>query len=642
MNPSTFKPIGTNLSKHLLLVSTLLLLTPTPTLAQDCELNRPIKFGGLDWDSDAFHVANAKFILEKGFGCEVEVIPGTTLPLLTALGKGDVDIVMEVWKDNVTEAWNQLESAGKVQDLGVNFPDAIQGIYVPTYLIKGDASRGITAKAPDLKHVNDLVKYKELFLDPEEPNKGRFYNCILGWSCEDVNTKKLSAYGLDRHFTNFRPGTGAALIAAIVSAYQKGEPIVAYYWGPTWLLGKYDLTMLEEPPYDEKIWNQLGKEKRPKQATAYPPVKVFIGANKKFITDAPRTTQFLKSYETSNKLISEALAYMQDKEGRTAEDAAVHFLRTHRELLKAWVPVPIFRKLDLALEHYQKSSQKQWFVEIDEPINKFVNWIVNEYGDSFDAIAQPLRITILTTERLLGTIPWRLFIIILGIFCWLISRNFKLPLIVMSCMFLVGALGLWHLAMQTLALMLVSTMISVIIGLPLGVALSRSNRVRSFSLPILDAIQTMPIFVYLIPAMMLFGLGKVPAVFATVIYAVAPLIRLTDHGIRMVAPELTEAAQTFGASPIKVLINVQLPLAIKTIMAGVNQTTMLALSMVVIASMIGARGLGENVLLGIQKLDVGQGFTAGIAIVALAIVLDRVTQAIGKRLDRIELKAPEA
>jgi glycine betaine/proline transport system permease protein len=188
--------------------------------------------------------------------------------------------------------------------------------------------------------------------------------------------------------------------------------------------------------------------------------------------------------------------------------------------------------------------------------------------------------------------------------------------------------------MKTLALMLISTLISVFIGIPVGIAIAYSARLRAWVLPVLDAMQTMPSFVYLIPALMLFGLGKVPAVFATVIYAVSPLIRLTDHGIRQVHPETVEAANSFGATRLQLLRGVQLPLALPTIMAGINQTTMLALSMVVIASMIGARGLGEQVLLGIQKLDVGRGFTAGVGIVALAVVLDRVTQSFGRRLDK--------
>jgi glycine betaine/proline transport system permease protein len=197
-------------------------------------------------------------------------------------------------------------------------------------------------------------------------------------------------------------------------------------------------------------------------------------------------------------------------------------------------------------------------------------------------------------------------------------------------MFVVGLLGLWSLMLQTLTLMLVSSLISLAIGLPLGVAVAKARWVRVVVMPALDIMQTMPSFVYLIPALMLFGLGKVPAILATIIYAVAPMIRLTALGIDLVDPEIKEAATAFGVTPWQMLFGVELPLARPSIMAGVNQTIMLALSMVVVASMIGARGLGEQVLNGIQTLDVGQGLEAGIGIVILAVVLDRITQGFGR------------
>jgi len=197
----------------------------------------------------------------------------------------------------------------------------------------------------------------------------------------------------------------------------------------------------------------------------------------------------------------------------------------------------------------------------------------------------------------------------------------------MAAMFVIGLFGLWDLAMQTLAIVAVAILICVAIGVPLGILISFSRRLRTLVLPLLDVMQTMPSFVYLIPALMLFGLGKVPAILATVIYATPPLVRLTDLGIRLVDEDVAEAAEAFGANRWQKLVGVQLPLALPNIMQGVNQTTMMALAMVVIASMIGARGLGQEVLLGIQRLDFGRGAEAGLAIVALAIVFDRITQA---------------
>jgi glycine betaine/proline transport system permease protein len=207
-------------------------------------------------------------------------------------------------------------------------------------------------------------------------------------------------------------------------------------------------------------------------------------------------------------------------------------------------------------------------------------------------------------------------------------------------LYAIGAFGLWDKLMQTLALMLVATVLSIILGVPLGILCSQNRWVRRTLLPVLDVMQTLPSFVYLIPVLMLFGLGKVPAIFATVIYSLPPLIRLTDLGIRQVDGDVVEAARSFGTTRWQMLIGVQLPLARPSIMAGINQTTMMSLSMVVIASMIGSRGLGEDVLAGIQTLDVGKGMQAGIAIVILAIVIDRISQGYGQeRRARMALSA---
>lgn len=268
---------------------------------------------------------------------------------------------------------------------------------------------------------------------------------------------------------------------------------------------------------------------------------------------------------------------------------------------------------------------------LGEWTNRLVEWLIVNYGDTFEAAANAVLYLLVRLEGVLRGLPWWLVLAAIALVAFHASRRLWLALGVVAALLLIGSLGLWDLAMQTLALMLVATAIAVLIGIPCGILLSRADRLRALVLPVLDAMQTLPSFVYLIPALMLFGLGKVPAIVATVIYAVPPLIRLTDLGIRLVDAEVLEASRAFGATRRQQLFGVQLPLALPNIMAGINQTTMMALSMVVIASMIGARGLGEEVLLGIQRLDVGQGLEAGVAIVALAIVFDRISQAYGRR-----------
>jgi glycine betaine/proline transport system permease protein len=233
-------------------------------------------------------------------------------------------------------------------------------------------------------------------------------------------------------------------------------------------------------------------------------------------------------------------------------------------------------------------------------------------------------------EGLLRATPWWVVLLVVGALAWHASRRWYIALLMAALLFLVGAMGLWDKLLQTLALVLVATTLTILLGVPLGMLAARCPRLRAVLLPLLDVMQTLPSFVYLIPVLMLFGLGKVPAIFATLVYAIAPVIRLTDLGIRQVNKEVMEAVTAFGANPWQQLVGVQLPLALPSIMAGINQTIMMALSMVVIASMIGARGLGEDVLAGIQTLNVGKGLEAGLAIVALAIVIDRITQAYGQ------------
>jgi glycine betaine/proline transport system permease protein len=263
-------------------------------------------------------------------------------------------------------------------------------------------------------------------------------------------------------------------------------------------------------------------------------------------------------------------------------------------------------------------------------VNDAVDTLVGNYGDVFRHISDSLLWAIVKLEALLQGTPWWLMLLIAAAITWHATRKVTSAVLIAFLLFLVGAVGLWDKLMQTLALMLVATVLAVIIGIPLGILCARSNRLRTVLMPLLDIMQTLPSFVYLIPVLMLFGLGKVPAIFATVVYAVPPLIRLTDLGIRQVDREVLEASNAFGATPLQQLFGVQLPLALPSIMAGINQATMMALSMVVIASMIGARGLGEDVLVGIQTLNVGRGLEAGLAIVILAVVIDRITQAYGR------------
>lgn len=267
-----------------------------------------------------------------------------------------------------------------------------------------------------------------------------------------------------------------------------------------------------------------------------------------------------------------------------------------------------------------------------QAIDGFVDQLVVSFADDLERLSLPLLNFLVFVEQTLRDSPWYVIIAAIAGLTWYGSRRWTLTSGVTLLLVFIGAIGQWDRGMQTLALMIVALIMCLLLGIPTGILMSVSDRFRKAMLPVLDIMQTMPSFVYLIPVVMLFGLGKVPALIATIVYAVPPLIRLTDLGIRLVDHSIMEAATAFGATRRQKLLGVQLPLALPNILAGINQTTMMALAMVVVASMIGARGLGQEVLAGINRLEVGRGLLAGLAIVALAIIFDRVTQAYGKRL----------
>jgi len=268
-------------------------------------------------------------------------------------------------------------------------------------------------------------------------------------------------------------------------------------------------------------------------------------------------------------------------------------------------------------------------IPLDVWVENGLEWLVTNFRPVFQAIRIPIDATLSGIEAGLMAMPSLLVIVIFGLLAWqMASKRLAVASIIsLTC---IGLIGAWEETMVTLALVLTSVFFSMVIGLPIGIWLSRSDNAAATVRPILDAMQTTPAFVYLVPIVMLFGIGNVPGVVVTIIFALPPLIRLTNLGIRQVPEDLIEASRSFGASPRQLLFKVQLPLAMPTIMAGVNQTLMLCLSMVVIASMIAVGGLGQMVLRGIGRLDMGLATVGGVGIVLLAIVLDRITQAMGE------------
>jgi glycine betaine/proline transport system permease protein len=267
-------------------------------------------------------------------------------------------------------------------------------------------------------------------------------------------------------------------------------------------------------------------------------------------------------------------------------------------------------------------------------VDIFIKWLTDNFEGFFDIASYVLLQLLLSIESFLLWTPWWVIVGVIFLLGWRL-KGIGAGLLFAGLIFLIGTFGgeglYWKLMMSTLALILVSVLLSLLIGVPIGIWMAYSRRVETIIKPILDGMQTMPSFVYLIPAMFLFGMGLVPAVFATIIYAVPPVIRLTNLAIREVSREMIEAGHSFGSSSWQILTKIQLPQALPTITTGVNQTTMMALAMVVIASMVGARGLGMEVLTALGRLDIARGFEAGFSIVVLAIIIDRLSQATAEK-----------
>jgi len=291
-------------------------------------------FADLTWDSAFFHNHVAGFILENGYGYEVDSIPGATIALFSGLEAGEIDISMEIWMDNQKEAVDAAVEAGNVVDLGRNFGDSWQGWLVPTYMIEdGDLPTDIS--------VDNIADYWELLKDPEDPTKGRFYNGDPGWACTGIDVIKFETYGLDENFNIFTAGSTEALNASMVSAYESHEPWFGYNWAPTYLLGQLDMTVVAEPAYDQTVWDE-------NYGCAYTDVPVHIVVNKGLIDKAPDVVAFLIKYETTTAMINASLAYMNANDA-SYEEAAVWFLQEYESTWTQWVPNDIADKVKTAL-----------------------------------------------------------------------------------------------------------------------------------------------------------------------------------------------------------------------------------------------------------------------------------------------------
>ena len=598
----------------------------------------PIKFGALTWESGQFISGVLKYIVEDGYGCTIEEVPGAGPALDTALSQNDIQVIGEQWIGR-SPIMEQAIEQNKVAVIGDTLKGgATQGWYVPRYVLEEN---------PGLRRYQDLPKYAELFKDPEDPNKSRFMNCPSGWTCEIFNTRLLKTTGLDSTFNNAHPGTGAALDAEIASAFEQHKPLLFYYWQPTGLMAKYDFAALEFPAHKDACWQDLLLADGTMDCVSgFPVSPLGIAVSTPFIETNPELVDVFEKVQFTSDELNGAILEMSESK-RSGDEQALVFLRENPNVWQGWLTdeaaINLAAKLgldaagamtaDTATSRLDPSARSSSFPlwSLETPLNNALSSVVQNYGGVFRAIStMALTYLLLPIERLLTVIPPWLIIAFVTLLGWFAVRKVWFALACGAGLFLIGAFGLWGALIDTLALLIVSVLVTIVMGIPIGIAMSSSQLLRKVVTPVLDVMQTMPSFVYLIPVLMLFGIGKVPALFATIIYALPPLIRLTMLGITQVNHEMVEAGRSFGSTHMQLLIWIKLPQALPSIMAGVNQAVMMSLSMVVLASMIGAPGLGEDVLQSIQTLNIGQGLQAGTAIVIVAIIIDRITQAFGQ------------
>jgi len=323
----------TGIKLLMIALGVLLVLIPLVGCAAE-EGKKTIRFAECGWDTAGTHAHVASFIVEHGYGYPIELFPTDTVPGIVAIQSGNLEVYMELGVDSVQEAYDKLIASGQGIDLGLNFGDMKQGWLVPTYMIEdGDLPEGIS--------VSDLPDYWELFKDPEDPTKGRYYGCPPGWMCHETDVMQFEVWGLNEYYSLFIPGSDAALVASIVTAFEKHESWLGFYWSPTWVLADYDMTWIEMPPFDQEVWDTT-------RGCEYPITNSDVIVNVGLLDSAPDVVEFLRNYETDIDLMSDWMKYIEDNDATTHE-AAIWFLKEYESVWTGWVPADVASKVKAAL-----------------------------------------------------------------------------------------------------------------------------------------------------------------------------------------------------------------------------------------------------------------------------------------------------
>lgn len=337
--------------KQILTVASMLLLSGGAQAAtpQWCAGGTPVKFALATWESAQYFTEIIRFIVTHGYDCKTETLTGSNAIMEAALVANDLQVYPEQWEGR-TKIVMQGRADGKVELAGNIFVGGSrEGWFVPDYVINGDPKRGIKPMAPDLKSVADLPRYKDLFKDDEDPSRGRFLNCPTGWDCERINNQKFKAYKLAATYTNFRPGTGGTLDATISSHYERGKPVLFFYWSPASLMGKYKFAQLQEPEFNEKCWKTLFNTTTDDVCgSATPSFKLTIGVSTPFVKAAPEVIAFFNKLSIPPDTVNRAIIEMVERKVSGAV-VAKEFLQKNKALWKQWVPADVADKVDAKL-----------------------------------------------------------------------------------------------------------------------------------------------------------------------------------------------------------------------------------------------------------------------------------------------------
>ena len=313
-------------------------VTPAPN-----HKDETIVFADVSWTASTFMSNLAAFIADVGYGYDTEVMTAANVVALKSIETGDIDVHMDVEARSIGEVYEQVVASGKAEALGVSYTPVWQGWLVPRYMIEGDPARGIEPSMPDFEDIHDIAKYWELFRDPEDHSKGRFYGCVPGWQCETINTLKIEAYGLDEYFNVVSPGSDAALATTMVAAFEKGEPWFGYYWSPSWVLGITDMYRIPEPEYNPDLWNEGAKF-----GCAFAVEDGAIVGATSLRERAPEVREFLTKFNIPVEALNDVMLYLHES-GKDADEVIDWFLTRYEDVWTPWVPAEVAARVKAAI-----------------------------------------------------------------------------------------------------------------------------------------------------------------------------------------------------------------------------------------------------------------------------------------------------